>query len=161
MGMKLPADIERRVLAQAGFALEARAKPAAPKLVAAAFTPPNCWVIPVVTASEANGRDWRARSRRSDAAWRAVSRAFGPTLLYVAPVAAAYHRGEAVRVRLTRLGGRALDRAVNLPSSLKGVEDAVAYFLAANDGDDRWRCEVAQEPGGLAGVRVELFTGEG
>ena len=48
---------------------------------------------------------------------------------------------------------------MNLPSSLKGVEDAVALMLGADDGDPRWRCVCAQEPGGRAGVRVRISKG--
>lgn len=45
---------------------------------------------------------------------------------------------------------------MNLPSALKGVEDAVAFLIGADDADPRWRCECRQEPGGPLGVKIEL-----
>lgn len=111
--------------------------------------------LPLHTASETNHRDWRARSRRTKAARRAVSEAFGPRLGWVAPVADAYHAGRPVRVALTRLGGRRLD-PTNLPAALKAVEDAIAAAMGADDGSPLWRVSHDQEPGGPYGVRVVL-----
>lgn len=112
-------------------------------------------LIPVATASEANGRDWRARSKRSNAAWRAVSRTLGPHLRDLGIFATAYHAGQPLLVTFARLGGRKLDRG-NVANALKGTEDAVAFMLGADDGDDRWKSEYVQHPGGPVGVRVEI-----
>jgi len=112
-------------------------------------------VIPLVTSSEINGRDWEARSRRSNAAWKAVSQALGPHLRDLAPIAESYHSGETITIRLTRIGGRKLDRS-NLPTALKATEDAVAFLIGADDGDPRWQAEWDQEPGGPMGVRIEV-----
>ncbi len=133
-------------------------KSAAVELVAATFSPPGLWVLPIETSSEANGREWRKRSSRTQAARKAVSVAFGKSLLWVACYADHYHRGGVLRVALTRLGGRKLDRS-NLPAALKATEDAVAMMLGADDGDPRWQPAWEQEPGGAAGVRVALVAG--
>lgn len=137
-------------------------KPATSKrlLVEAMFAPPATWTIPVETASEANGRDWRKRSKRSDGAWRAVSRAMGPELRALAAFAEAFHDGFPIRVQFTRIGGRRLDRS-NLPTALKAVEDAVAFMLGADDGSPLWCAEWQQRPGGdRVGVMVRFLTKE-
>jgi len=136
-------------------------KPTArPALVAAAVADlPGggvAFTLPVATASEANGRDWRARSARTTQARAVVSRCLGPHLRRLAPFADHYHAGRPLGVRLVRLGGRRLDRTANLGPALKAVEDAVALMLGADDGDPRWQSEADQEPGGPAGVRVEF-----
>lgn len=118
------------------------------------------WVLPIPTASESNGREWRDRSARTQVARRIVSRAFGKRLVELAAIAAWYHADNPIAVRLTRLGGRKLDPG-NISSALKATEDAVALLLGADDGDDRWRVSFGQEPGGDAGVRVELEILEG
>jgi hypothetical protein len=142
-----PAKVRRRgpALVEASFAFE----PSPPRVVA---------VVPCEVPSLANDRDWRTRNRVTQAHRLAVSRALGPHLAALAPLAEHYHRGGTLRVVLTRLGGRQLDRMANLGASLKYVEDAVALMLGASDGADNWDCKPAQEPGGLAGVRIELFT---
>lgn len=158
--MKVDPETERKCLALAGFPAPTRGRrkrATGNALVEPAFTAiPLAWTIPIETASEANGRDWRARSRRADAAWKAVSKAVGPKLLHLGAVASCLHGGrDAVRVRLVRLGGKRLDRS-NLPPALKAVEDALAFILGIDDGDPRWRCEWEQEVGGPAGVRAEV-----
>lgn len=143
------------------------AKPAAAKLIDCpgliagfdGYKPSAAWLIAVETRSEANGREWRSRSSRTQAARRAVSRAFGPSLRAAAPLAEHYHGGGALRVLFTRIGVRKLD-AANLGPALKATEDAVAMLLGADDGDERWRSEFAQEPDrdGRCGVRVEMWA---
>ncbi len=127
-----------------------------PKLVTACFAPPGKWVLPIVTVSEANGRDWKKRSARTQQARRIVSKELGCRLDYLAPFARHYHAGRKLRITLVRLGGRKLD-AANLGGALKATEDAVALMLGADDGDPRWLVEFAQQPGGLCGVRVEVL----
>lgn len=112
-------------------------------------------IVPVACTTEVNCRNWRNRSRRSDAAWKAVSKTFGPRLDALSPFSAAYHSGKALRIVLTRLGGRKAD-ASNLPTATKGLEDALAFMLGADDGDARWRAEFRQRPGGEIGVLVEI-----
>jgi len=130
----------------------------APELVAPGFIAPATWIIPLVTASEANGREWRKRSKRTDLAWRAVSKALGPHLVSAALAAAPYHRGEPIRVFLTRLGGRLLDRS-NLPMALKATEDALAFILGCDDGNPLWQAEWFQKCGGPCGVEVAIGPG--
>ena len=60
-------------------------------------------IVPVRTTSEINGRDWKARSRRSGEAWNAVSRTLGPHLDLLAPFAIAYHDQKALKITFTRL----------------------------------------------------------
>lgn len=130
------------------------------KLIVPTFRPSlshPVWEIPLETRSEVNHREWRKRSKRSDAAWMAVSKAFGPHLAYVVRFASDYHSGIPVRVRFTRIGGRKLDRS-NLPSACKAVEDVTAFFLGANDGSDLWKAEFEQEPCDGLGVRIEFMA---
>lgn len=129
------------------------------ELVVALFREPGLWWVPLVTTAEVNGRDWHSRSARTQAARRAVSRVFGPTLRHLAPFAEAYHAGRVLRATLTRLGGRGLDPG-NLPTALKAAEDAVCLLIGADDGDNRWAPVYRQEPGGAWGVRVELEVPE-
>ena len=162
-GPWLDQAVERGLIAADEGEVRAPAPPRAPAsegrkppaLVAPLFTPPGCWVLPIATASEANGREWRPRSTRTQAARRAVSAHLGRALVWAAAFAAHYHAGGALRVAITRLGGHRLDRS-NLPAALKATEDAVALVLGADDGDPRWRPSWDQEPGGPVGVRVEL-----
>ena len=121
------------------------------EIVAGAFVA----MIPVATVSEINQRSWRSRSKRTDAAWRAVSRTIGPHIIMLGPVAAAYHAGRTLEVDFTRLGGRQLD-ASNLPTSTKAVEDALCWMIGADDADPRWEPRWYQMPGGVCGVRVEI-----
>lgn len=115
--------------------------------------------VGVRTVAEANKRSWRGRSNRTRDARAAVSKLLGPFLRAAADVAEHYHAGGPLDVVLTRLGGKLLDRTVNLPSALKATEDAVALMLGADDGDPRWRCRCEQEPCGLVGVRVRITKG--
>lgn len=129
-----------------------------------------CWkfTMPIETASEINLRDWRKRSKRSDVAWRAVSKMLGAHLDFVSIFSGKYHgtRERAVgkgrqteprpiKLRFIRIGGKRLDPS-NLPTALKAVEDAVAFIMGADDGDPRWCAKWEQEPGPAVGVRVEL-----
>jgi len=124
-------------------------------LVDEAFIAPATWVLPIPTASEINLRDWRARSRRTDVAWKVVSRCFGRQLDYLSHIARHYHAGRPIAVKLTRLATKRLDNS-NLGPSLKATEDAVAFLLGADDGDTRWQSSFHQEVGDVIGVRVEL-----
>jgi hypothetical protein len=131
-------------------------KRAKAEMVEARFEPPCTFWIPVETKSETNMRDWKARSNRSDKAWRAVSKAFGPCLYTIAMVASHLHQRKAnVHCKMTRLGGKMLDRS-NLPSALKHVEDAVCFFLGIQDNDPRWCPEWDQCTDEKVGVKIEL-----
>ena len=155
------ARAEGRIVSETHSSVIVSEQPPAVELIHPTFRPSltnPVWEIPLETRSEINLRDWRKRSKRSDAAWRAVSRAFGPHLWHLARFAADYHAGGEVRVKFTRLGGRALDKG-NLPTALKGVEDAVAFFLGADDGSPLWKAEWDQEPGGAMGVRIQFKGG--
>lgn len=155
MGMKLPPDLEAKVLAQAATALPHAEEAAPPPLIAAAFTAPGAWHLPLYTAAEINGRDWKARSRRTKAAWKAVSLAFGPRLDCLAPFGRHLHAGRPLRVALLRLGPRRLDPA-NLGTALKAAEDAAAHHLGYDDGGPLWRAEFHQTACDRYGVVVTL-----
>jgi hypothetical protein len=160
MSMKLSRALERQILATVRARHPA---PDAPMQDAAALVAGMAELdrgrlriaIPVKAVGEVNGRDWKARSRRTDAAWQAVGNTLGRHLSLLAPFADAYHGGKALRIVFTRLGGRRMDRS-NLPTAIKATEDALAFMMGACDGDPRWRSEFAQEPGGACGVRVEV-----
>lgn len=130
-------------------------KPA--RLVPASFAVINgvlTWVLPIETASEANGRDWRKRSARTKQARDVVSKAFGPVPLD--DYRRWYHEErKPLRLTFTRLATRKLDE-FNLGPALKATEDAVALMFGANDGDPRWMATAKQEVGKLVGVRVEI-----
>jgi hypothetical protein len=113
-------------------------------------------VIPLVTMGEANGRDWKARSRRSGAAWKAARGV--ARIDRLSRFESAIREGRPVSAHFVRLGGKGLDTMVNLPSALKGCEDAVAYLIGVDDRSPLWRPTCGQEPGARWGVRVELRT---
>ena len=111
--------------------------------------------VAYASKSETNQRDWKAKSRRTGEAWRKVREAIGPNLGLLETLAIHYAKNGALRVRMTRLGGRKMDRS-NLPAARKGIEDAIAYLLGADDGDSRWHPEYDQEPGGDVGVGIDV-----
>lgn len=115
------------------------------------------WVVGVETRSETNKRSWKDRSKRTIAARRAVAWLFGRTLSHVAPFAEHYHAGGTLRIVFTRLAPHKLDRG-NVSPALKAVEDAVAMFLGADDGDARWGAEYQQEHNPQMGVRITMAT---
>lgn len=157
--MKLPPELERKCLELAGQTPGARlSEPRTdekPSLVTAAFLPPATWILPIVTVSEINHRDWRSRSGRTKKAKKIVSVEFGRHLDWLATFGVHYHTDGKIVAKFTRLGVKKLD-AANLPSSLKAVEDAVAFMIGADDGDPRWVAEFDQEIGDVVGVRIEL-----
>lgn len=116
------------------------------------------WVVPLKTVSEANQRGWHGKANRTTQARSAVCKALGAHLRHVVPFAEAYHRGEVVKVIITRIGGHGLDRMANLGSAMKAVEDAVALLCGANDGAANWHARAEQKPGGPMGVMIELIT---
>jgi hypothetical protein len=144
------------------------AKPAKsrPKRGEVELVPPLCvspgpgkliMLLPLETKSETNQRQWQARSRRNQKAWRVVRSVARLDLL--APFEAHWRQGREIDVVLVRLGGRQLDPLVNLPSSMKGVEDALAYLLGINDNSPLWKPradEVLSTEHPQVGVRVEL-----
>lgn len=111
--------------------------------------------VAIETKNELNQRAWKAKNRRAGEAWRRVREAVGWRISRLGPLAEEYDGGSSLRVRFIRLGGRKLDKS-GLAAACKGVEDAVAYLLGANDGDRRWLPEWEQEVGGPVGVRVEI-----
>lgn len=135
-----PADLKRLT----GGAAKPKCRPRLVALVAPSLSIEA--VLPLVTRSEINLRDWRARSRRTQqakAAWKVVTRYVEAWSMLPASVT------------LVRLGGRALDDD-NLRSALKGVRDHVAHDLGIDDADARVRWLYGQEVGKEYGVRVTV-----
>lgn len=161
--MKLPKHVEQAILSKPGVKVTTHAKkPKKAKknqLVEPIITLTNgklVATIAVETSSEINSRQWRARHRRTGAAWNAVKNVFGPNLALLAGFAEAYHRGQTLNIVFTRLDKRRLDEMANLGTSMKAVEDALAFIMGANDGDLRWKARPAQEHSDLIGVRIEM-----
>lgn len=169
MGMKLPADIEAKILATPGVkfygqeqAVEVAEKPR--KMKPKELVEPGiAWIgralvliVAVETKNEINQRAWQGRNRRAGAAWMAVRKAVGGNLATIGGFALHFANGNPLRVTFTRLGGLKLDQMVNLGAALKGCEDAIAYLLGADDGSPLWIANAKQEPGGLVGVRIEI-----
>ena len=115
-------------------------------------------VVPLRLQSVLNGQvgHWAVRRRRVKAEREAVRAALWGSF---GPDGGRLFAGRPVRVTVTRLGGRPLDEAVNLPASAKAVEDEAADWVGMKDNDPRWSCRVAQEPGGPYGVRVTIEAG--
>ncbi len=127
-------------------------------LLPSVHVPPSVWIVGVETRSEANGRQWKDRSNRTKAAREAVSKLFGKSLATLALFAEHYHNGGSVLITFTRLAPKRLDRG-NVSVALKGVEDALALMLGADDGDPRWLPSYEQETSERYGVRIKLGHG--
>ncbi len=162
MGMKTDADTMRKILAmceEKPLLLTTLAADREPDMVEPGIALEKNRLTILVAfegKNENNLRSWKGRNRRSGAAWKAVRSAVGPRLCLLEPFAIAYSQGQALKLTFTRLGGRKLDQMANLGSSLKGVEDAIAYLLGASDGSPQWHPAAAQETTGPTGVRVEV-----
>lgn len=112
-------------------------------------------VVPVVTISEANARSHpHARATRVRRQRETVTAHLALWPVRLPSIA---------RVRLVRLGARALDTD-NLAGALKAVRDAVAAWLGVDDGPGGLVWEVDQEPHkrhrNQPGVRIELYRKE-
>jgi hypothetical protein len=120
---------------------------------------PLAWVIPLHVTPGDNNRG-KSKIGRAGHERRVVSRHLGgKTLAYLAAFARLAADGQAVTVRLTRLGGRGCD-SDNAVAAMKYVRDTVALMMGFEDGPNSpLRFVVGQEPGGPCGVRVELEAG--
>lgn len=108
--------------------------------------------VPLRVVSEANQRGfWRKRAARTKAQraqiaaeWLAAFGKMAPKPPYV--------------VRLTRLGGRALD-SDNLAGAFKAVRDELARIVGTDDRSPLYSWQYEQRPGGPVGIRVEIQEG--
>lgn len=147
------------VVAPAGPARPPR-RPRAKEFVKAEFlrvTPTLVeFALPILTVSEANNIKWRQKSNRTKEARDRVSRFWGANARAFLAVTEAYHRGDALRLTFTRLSPGLLDGMANLGVSLKGVEDAVAMMMGANDGAGNWLATSRQVKQPQYGVVVTI-----
>ncbi len=153
MGMRLPPEIEAKILAAADEPSPARSP--APRQPPAAPPPPKVRVVVEIpglaTASEANaGGKLRAAVKRKGAVKAAVIAAL-PRLVEPLPLP--------VVVKLTRIGtgNRPLDDD-NLRRALKAVRDVVAAWLAVDDADPRVRWRYAERRGYSPAVVIDVRT---
>lgn len=111
-------------------------------------------VVPVRTVSEANAHQhWRHRNRRA----RGQRMVTAALLRHAGPLPPL-----PVVVTLTRIAPRSLDRADNLPGSMKHVLDGVADVYGVDDRSDLYQWRYAQERGKQkeVGVRVDIEPSE-
>jgi hypothetical protein len=120
-------------------------------------------VVPTETKNEASPRagGWHARARRTKSSRRILHQTMRGNHATLTPFVKAIDGGKALRITLTRLGGRKLDGNPNEPGdnltqSLKATRDAVASLLLSDDDDPWLHWFYNQEPGGPVGVRVTV-----
>lgn len=174
MGLKLPKDLEAKVLAQSvpanragavsGIWAEGLMKSFVKAHIAELPTGAMVWpavtlLVPVKLVSEMNRRDhWAVRKRRFDTQAAAVRQALvasgmaEPLLTWIG------RNAEPVRVRITRIGRQKLD-GDNLQGAAKAVRDEIARFLLLDDGSDRWRWEYDQRQAKSYAVAIHISTG--
>ncbi len=125
---------------------------------------PSWWIIPVWLASGNLDDSRKGGMARKAAVKKAVWNALGPFWKTWGPIGDSIRAIQSQRpgtvlpsIRLTRLGGRKLDRT-NLWRSTKAAEDALAVLMGCDDGWTAWQeaFDVAQEPGKLWGLRIDL-----
>lgn len=105
--------------------------------------------MPIRTYSEANQREhYMAKARRAKAQRRGAYFLLRRQSAFSKPA-----DGVVIRICLTRLGARRLDKD-NLAGSFKHVQDGIADWLGIDDGSPRLSWEYAQETSGKYGVRV-------
>lgn len=162
--MRLPPSIAAKALELAGEKPRDR-RTRAPTLVTPAASFVFEVMIPLKVARGQNEREhWAARKRRVDAEHTAVKMAsltahWLSAALQGIGMERCRNDAFAVRVTLTRLGGRQWDDDNDI-GGLKNVRDAVAkWWLLADDGEDWLTWEYGWEPGGPVGVRVRVAGG--
>lgn len=120
------------------------------------------FVLPIRTVSEANSHNKWRKNNNSNGAKKIVSAFLGKHLDRLVPFADAYHRGGAIQIKFTRLGGNHLDEMANLGASMKYVEDAVALMIGADDGGKvngkrPWIAQAFQDTQfKLVGVKIDM-----
>jgi hypothetical protein len=141
---------------------ERRRKAKKPELVEASFvaTSPRSFIftVPLHTSAGDNfgSKDRHRRIGRAGHERTACTRTFAKGHSAWSVLCIGLANGCKVRVTLTRLAPRALDR-INVEASLKYCSDTVAQWLGIDDNDSRiiWMpCE--QRTGGSSGVEVRL-----
>jgi hypothetical protein len=145
--VKLSKDLRRRCEALAGGTPpKARAKPRPAKLAAG-------WAVeltlPTVVVSEMNRRDFWAVRRKRFKTQADTLRA----VLYEAGLQR-WLRPGAVAVTLTHVGRR-MD-SDNLAGAFKGLRDALADYMLADDGDDAQATWAYRQEAGTPGVKVRV-----
>lgn len=152
--MKLPRELEAKVLAQSGVA-----KPKAARKRRVVVTgDPARWAVllypacRVISEANARGGHWRARAARVKAQRDAVYAAWrrsplthgGPEWGHIA----------GVRVTLTHIGPRMDDD--NLATAFKALRDEVAQIIGTDDGDPFYEWACVQRVGDTKGVEIRI-----
>ena len=115
------------------------------------------FALPIKTTSEANARAWKEKSARNKEARKIVAKFMAKHARKFLPFNEHWHAGGTLKLVFIRLGCRQLDTLANLGTSLKGVEDAVAMMLGADDGSNRWQARADQFPEtAFVGVQVRI-----
>ena len=151
-GVRLPGAAEGTAKAK-----PARKKPRKKDLLPSVFIPPNTFLLGIETVSEANHTgSMQARFRRIACQRESVQKLLALYWSIIGPVGDAARAGEPVALKLTRLGGRTLDRWDNLPRAMKAILDGVCLQLGIGDNLPNLTVEYGQEKNERIGVRIEL-----
>jgi hypothetical protein len=128
------------------------------ELCAASFTPPGTWVVPLYIYAGDNlpgTSGARRRIGRAGHERKITSRILGPHLDVLAGFGKVIHGGGALKVKMTRLGGREMDYS-NIVAACKYVQDTIALMFGIEDHDSRWHWDYGKKPGGPYGVQIEI-----
>lgn len=97
--------------------------------------------VPIKIVSTANHREhWSAKHRRNKQHAEAVRIAFLASRQIP-------YSGTGLKITLTRIGGKLIDKADNLPNGFKSVIDEVARQVGTDDGSDYYSWVFDQCPG--------------
>jgi hypothetical protein len=163
VGMKLPKDLEARVLAMAGRSpagkpvVPSKGTPPAParKRREVSLDRPPGWAVTLYPAcrvvTEANTHEhWRTKARRFESQWDAIDAVWYESPLTGPPI---WVHVRGVVVTLTHVGARMDDD--NLAGAFKAVRDAVAEFMGRDDGSSWFTWKYEQRPG-QPGVEIRI-----
>jgi hypothetical protein len=106
---------------------------------------------PIKIVSTANFREhWSAKYRWNKQHAKQVQLAFFGMASKIPP------SETGLKITLTRIGGKPMDRADNLPNGFKAVIDQVAQQIGVDDGSPYLSWHFEQRPGKVAGVEIRI-----
>lgn len=108
-------------------------------------------LLPIRLESEANARDWRKRSRRSQDQHKTVED-------FLWPMAGVLRAALPLQISIARIAPRKLDND-NLQVTPKYVRDAIAKVLGVDDKEDPrvcWELPITQRKGAASEYATEL-----